>query len=442
MRPELKLVLGAAAVAALVLVVPEALGPGPSADFAVGERLKSGALWVPLGLVFAGGLLTALTPCVYPLIPITVSIFGARQAPSRGRAVALTLAYNLGIAVMFTSLGIGAALTGKAFGRVLGNPYVVAGLAALLLVLAASMFGAFDFQLPSSIQSRLGGVGRAGFAGAFLMGLAAGVVAAPCTGPVLSGVLLHVAASQDVPVGALLLFTYALGLGLPFFLIGAFSLSLPKSGAWMETVKSVFGIALATLAVLYLRDGFPALRQALSLKAVAYGALIAAALAFAGVLAGAVHRSFHAWPAEGLLKALGVLLVVLGITLRPDAPLASPAGARLEWLADEARAVAQAGSQKRPLLIDFSAEWCGACKELDKYVFSDDRFEKEARRFVLARVDATKASPEVDAIHARYSVGGLPTVVLIDSSGKVREELTVKGYLPPQEFVALLKKVR
>ncbi len=441
MKSQLKLVGAGLAAAALVLLLPEVLGPGPRADFAVGERLKGGALLAPLALIFLGGLLTALTPCVYPLIPITVSIFGARQSQSRGRAIALTLAYNVGIAVMFTSLGIGAALTGKAFGRLLGDPIVVSGLALLFLAFAASMFGAFDFQLPSSLQQKLGGLGKAGYAGAFLMGLVAGLVAAPCTGPVLSGVLLHVAATQDVGVGALLLFTYALGLGLPFFLIGALSLRLPKSGAWMEAVKSVFGIALTALALSYLRDAFPSVRQALSLRAVAYGALVAAALAFAGVVAGAVHRSFHARPAEGLLKGLGVALVVLGIALRPEAPLASPAPSNLVWLADEAQARTQATVSKRPVLIDFSAEWCAACKELEKYVFHDDRFEREAQRFVLVRVDGTRDSPELQRLYAQYRVAGLPTVVLIDAAGKVRDDLTVTGFLRPQELVSLLQRV-
>ena len=183
-RKIIVLFLAAIVVAALVALVPELVGHGPRVDLGVGEKLKTGAILLPLGLVFAGGLLTALTPCVYPLIPITVAVFGASQTRSRGRAIGLTTVYVLGIAVMFTCLGIAAAMTGRAFGTVLGNPYVVLGLAALFALFAASMFGAFDFQLPVALQTRLASVGKAGFAGAFLMGLVAGVVAAPCTGPV------------------------------------------------------------------------------------------------------------------------------------------------------------------------------------------------------------------------------------------------------------------
>jgi thiol:disulfide interchange protein DsbD len=440
---HLKLLFGALVVGVLVAVVPELIGPGPRADFGVGAKLATGALLVPLGLIFLGGLLTALTPCVYPLIPITISVFGAKQAESRGRAIALTSVYILGIAVMFTSLGVAAAKTGQAFGTVLSNPWVVTGLAVAFTVFAASMFGAFDFQLPTSVHTKLSSVGKAGFAGAFLMGLAAGIVAAPCTGPVLSGVLVHVAASQNVPLGAALLFTYALGLGVPFFLIGALSVSLPKSGAWMEAVKSVFGIALLALAAIYLRDAFPALRTLLSLRTVAYGALLAAGLASLGVLMGAVSRSFHQWPLDGVLKGAGVLLAVAGITLRAGAPLASPSLVpSADWLKSEAAAVAQAEAFRKPVLIDFFAEWCSACKELDRYVYTDPLFLEEARRFVLVKVDGTDETPEIEALYKKYKVDGLPTVILIDSGGKVHHELTIKGWLPPREFTHEMMKVK
>jgi len=439
----LKLVLGALVVGALVALLPEMLGPGPRADFGVGQKLQGGAIFLPLGLIFVGGLLTALTPCVYPLIPITIAVFGARQSQSRARSVALTLVYILGIALMFTSLGIAAAMTGRAFGTVLGNPWVVSGLAVLFLVFAASMFGAFDFQLPAALQQKLAGVGKAGFAGAFLMGLAAGVVAAPCTGPVLSGVLVHVAATQNVPLGAALLFTYSLGLGVPFFLIGALSLSLPKSGAWMEAVKSIFGIALVALAVIYLRDAFPTIRAALNLKTVAYGAVIAAGLVTAGVLLGAVTRSFHSWPLDGGLKTLGVLLAVAGLAIRSGAPLAQasplPSG---DWLNSEEAGLAQAQAFKKPVLIDFFAEWCSACKELDHYVYTDETFLREAQRFVLVKVDGTEETAAIEALYKKYKVDGLPTVILIDSEGKVHHPLTIKGYLKPAEFVDIMRQVR
>ena len=343
---------------------------------------------------------------------------------------------------MFTSLGILAAMTGKAFGTHLSNPWVVCGLAVLFSCFAAWMFGAFDLNLPTWLQDQLTKTSKAGFAGAFLMGLVAGVVAAPCTGPVLSGVLVHVAATQNVPLGAALLFTYSLGLGVPFFAIGALSMSLPKGGAWMESVKSVFGIALLALALVYLRDAFPGLRAVVSLKTLAYGAFIAAALVGVGVLVGAVHRTFHSWPTEGLLKGVGVLVAVAGLTLRAGAPLAKPAKDGGDWLRSEESGLAQAQAFKKPMLIDFFAEWCAACKELDRYVYQDPVFLEEAKRFVLVKVDGTDETPAIEALYKKYKVDGLPTVILIDAQGVVHQEITIKGYYKPAEFADIMKKVR
>ncbi len=436
-----KLLVASLVVAAIVLILPELLGTGPAVGgLGIGEKLEGGALLIPLALIFVGGLLTALTPCVYPLIPITVSIFGARKSSTRGQAVALSLTFVLGIAVMFTSLGIGAALTGKAFGSALGNPWVVCTLAIVFAAFAFSMFGGWDFQLPASLQAKLGSVGKAGYGGAFAMGLVSGIVAAPCTGPVLSGVLVHIATTQNVVLGGLMLFVYALGLGVPFFLIGAFSLSLPKSGVWMDYVKSIFGVALLTVALMYLRDAFPAFKALLSFENVAYGAIVASALVLVGMMLGAINRSFHIWPADGVLKALGVALVVLGITLRPHAPIAQPV-AHATWHSDEASALAQA--QGKPAIIDFSAEWCAACKELEHKTFPTAPFLDEVRKhgWSLARIDCTQETPENTALQAKYKVVGLPTVIFIDASGKVREDLTLTGFLPPEEFAELMRKV-
>src|SRR6266851_6129233 len=179
-------------------------------------------------VLFLAGVLTSLTPCVYPLIPITVSVFGARQAEHRARSVALSATYVGGIAVTYSALGVFAALSGKAFGSALSSPSVVGVLAVFLVALAASMFGAFDLNLPPSVHQKLGMVRGAGFAHALGMGLVAGVVAAPCTGPVLAGVLTYVATRRSAVLGFWMLFSYALGMGLLFFVLGATSLKLPR----------------------------------------------------------------------------------------------------------------------------------------------------------------------------------------------------------------------
>ena len=238
MRLAVRLALAAIAFG-LVALLPDLGGgglAGPSGDLGLGAMLGQGSL-LALGAAFAGGVLTSLTPCVYPLIPITVSIFGARKAGSRTQKVGLSALYVLGIAVMYSALGLAAALSGKAFGVAMQSPLVKAFVGLVLANLALSMFGLFELRLPSSWQVRLNQVGGAGCAGSFAMGLVSGIVAAPCTGPVLAAALAFVAAKGSVAFGLAVMFAYALGMGLLFFLIGAFSLSLPRSGPWMETVK-------------------------------------------------------------------------------------------------------------------------------------------------------------------------------------------------------------
>src|SRR5574341_736013 len=323
-----------------VLFLPDLLGSGPtgtSGDLGIGGLLAAGSS-LAIAAAFAGGFLTSLTPCVYPLIPITVSLFGARRAGSRGQAMLLSGLYVL---------GVGAALTGKAFGSVMSNPWVIGVVAIVLVAMAASMFGAFDLALPAGLQARLSSVGGAGHLGSFGMGLVAGVIAAPCTGPVLAAALAVIAQKGSVPYGLAVMFPYALGMGLPFFLIGAFSLSLPKSGPWMETVKSIFGVALLAAALVFARDAFPAMKPIFS--AARWAAVAAAGAAAAGVLVGALHRSFHSAGADRLLKGLGVALLVGGITYAAGAAEARVRStSALAWLHDEAEAVALARAEKRP----------------------------------------------------------------------------------------------
>src|SRR2546428_1467465 len=264
---------------------------GPAAGGAGGLGLSAGVSVGTFAALFFGGILTSLTPCVYPLIPITVSIFGARQAEHRGRSVALSATYVAGIAAMFSALGLFAALSGKAFGTFLSSPAVIAVLATFMVALAASMFGAFEIALPSGLQQRLSSVRAAGFAGAFGMGLVAGIIAAPCTGPVLAGVLTYVATQRNAVLGFWMLFTYAMGMGVLFFVLGATSLRLPRSGVWMETVKSILGVALVAGTFALVLPHLPK-PQDLPIGPLAVG-IVAAALGFAAVMGGAFNLSFH-----------------------------------------------------------------------------------------------------------------------------------------------------
>lgn len=448
---------GLAAAAALGLaVIPAALPTGPSANLDAAGALGAGRLGAGALLVFLGGLLTALTPCVYPLIPITVGVFGARPGVGRGKAVLLTASYVVGMGMVFATLGVVAARTGAAFGQLLGHPAVAIGLAVFLLVLGASMFGAFELTLPEGLALRLNSVGGAGVAGAFLMGSVAGFLAAPCTGPVLTGLLTYVATTRNTALGAGLLFTYALGIGVPFFLIGVFAVRLPKSGAWMDWVKSALGILLVALAATYVRDAFPALRSAAASAARAWGPTggvwLAAGLAATGVLLGAIHRRFGGGTRDAMLKGAGVALVAGAVLLRLSALNVGVESTGLVWnlrYAGEGTgpepvdaALARARAEHKPVMIDFFAEWCAACKELDRATYVAPAVMVEAERFVRIKVDGTNALDPVDALYQRFGVNGLPTVAFVSSEGKVLEDPRVTGFLGPEKFTEALRQVR
>ena len=456
---------------ALVALLPELIPTGPSSGLDASQLLASGQLLLAAAVIFVGGLLTALTPCVYPLIPITVSVFGATRAQSRGRAVLLTSAYVLGMGAVFAILGVIAARTGALFGSVLADPRFVVGLAVFLLVLASSMFGAFEIALPQGLTQRLSAVGGAGVPGALLMGSVAGFLAAPCTGPVLTGLLAFVAKSQSSLLGGVLLFIYALGVGVPFFALGVFTVRLPKGGQWMEWVKSVLGIALVALAASYLKDALPPVRDALNDLAAELGkvpgAVFATALAGIGLVAGAIHLSFKEGARQFVLKSVGVVLVVGAVLLRTTAvgaPATGEAWVRLGWadppidrsltwhlnfsganprgLPGFEEALAQARAERRPVMIDFFAEWCAACKELDHKTYVAPLVVDEASRFVNIKVDGTNEEEVIDALYERFGVLGLPTVAFVGSDGKILEAPRVTGFLGPDRFVAEMKKVR
>jgi thiol:disulfide interchange protein len=226
------------------------------------RTLEEEGLLAALLLVFLAGVLASLTPCVYPLIPITVGIFGAKQADTRLHGFGLSLVYAFGIAVTYSVLGVAAASLGTVFGGAMQNPWVLGAISLLFLVLGLSSLGVFEIRLPGSLQTKLSQTGGAGWAGAFVMGLVAGIIAAPCVGPIVAGILLYVAQQQDPVLGFGLLFTFAIGMGQLFLALGTFSSllnRLPQSGSWMEGVKLVFGVVFIAMALYYLQFLAPAI---------------------------------------------------------------------------------------------------------------------------------------------------------------------------------------
>jgi thiol:disulfide interchange protein DsbD len=403
-----------------------------------------------VGISFAGGVMTSLTPCVYPVILITVAVFGARQAGSRLQAFLLSLTFASAIILMYTSLGIVSALTGTLFGKLYTNRWFIVSVAGLFVLMGLSLFGLFTIQLPQSLRNRFASAGKAGFAGAFVIGLVSGLLAAPCTGPVLIGILTFVSTTRSVGFGALLLLAYSLGLTLIFIIVGTFVMSLPKSGKWLDAVKDILGVCMMVLAIYFLRVVLPLDR----LGAAAAGSLLPVGLAAAAaglLLVILSHTLVHGkLVGDGVgtpgrrasFQVIRILAIVFFVSGASAAVLSRSAPASsLEWIMDdEAAAMAAAGQEKKPLVVDFTASWCESCLKIERETFSDGQVAMEMERFVLLRMDLSDMTDEDDAVQKKFKIGGLPTVLVIGSDG--REASRITEFMDAKAFLEVLRAVR
>jgi thiol:disulfide interchange protein DsbD len=423
---------GVLLIAVAIVLVPHLAFAAPSKFDCVRAQ---GWLWAYL-VAFGVGFQTSLTPCVYPMIPITLGIFGARGNVKRSRAVALAAAYVGGMGLMYATLGVVFALIGRQFGTQLSSPYFVVPIVILFAALAASMFGAFEISLPSSVQAKLNSVGGQGFKGAFAMGIVGGLIAAPCTGPFLLGLLAYVATTHDVLRGGSMLFTYALGMGLLFFALAMFAVSLPKSGRWMEWVKSAAGIFMLLAALYYLSPLVPQLRV-LQQPEVAYlvGALAIVSIGFS---LGAIHLSFHGGASEKLRKGGGVTCVVIGLFAAWSWYLAPKQ--ELPWLHDEAAAFAKARAEHKGVMIDFGATWCNPCHELEHTFADRDVYTAITDNFVPLKFDVSDDSAINDARKAKYDAGNLPAVRYVTADGKPLAR--IDHAVGPGEMMAILDGIK
>lgn len=410
------------------------------------QRALEKGSWLAFLMVFLGGVLASLTPCVFPMIPITISYIGMSAKGNPVKGFVMSLWYVLGIALVYSSLGLMAAAGGAAFGQATQTPIFMGAVAVIIFAMALSMAGLYDIQLPSGLTSRIGG-GRTGFLGPLLMGMAMGLIAAPCVGPVIVVLLTWVATTGSLFLGFWLLFTFAMGLGMLFIVLGTFGGMLPPGG-WMVTVKHVFAIVLYALALWFLRAWLPdwvaplVFGLAVMLSVSAWGA-------FNPLPPDAGPRAGLSKGVMRFLWILGMALALLG-GLRGFAPGLLPAGGPAatqetevhhepDWIMDEDAGFAAAAETGRPLMMDFWAEWCAACIELDHKTYNQEEILRLAQSFVAVKMDMTKRSPENDAITRRHQVVGMPTVIFFDSQGNELERFS--GFLNAADLSEVMARV-
>ena len=406
----------------------------------IADSIEKYGLFVTLLGIFWAGVLLNLTPCVYPIIPITIGFFANQGAAQGGksnlkRTFAMSSIYVFGMAITYSVLGVIASLTGGLFGAALQSPLVLIGLAVLMLALSLSMFGVYEFKLPDSLNrlANSGDQSKSSFFSALVMGLTMGIVAAPCIGPFVVALLVYVSQKGDPLFGFLLFFVLALGLGFPFIFLGAFSGSLkalPRSGMWMVTVRKVFGLVLIGMALYFLN---PLMGDWAKYVFITFFAISAVYLLF--FEAEKAKPVQFAW----VLRAIGVGAAALAVFFA----LPKRVESSIVWQPYSEQAVAEAQKQGKGVIIDSYATWCIPCKELDELTFTDTNVKQEAEKFITLKLDLTSNDPNTEAGRARnrFKIIGVPTIVFLDAKGNEVPNLRLEGFEKPDKFLTRMKGI-
>ena len=394
-------------------------------------RLLEGNLALVLGGFFVLGLLLAFTPCMLPMIPILSGIIaGEGHRLSKSRALGLSLIYVFSMALTYALAGIGAAYAGSLIATYLQNVWVLGAFALVFVVLALSMFGVYELRLPGFLhqrlhagQERLRG-GR--IASVAAMGVFSAVIVSPCVSAPLAGTLLQISRTGDVVLGGTVLFALATGMGLPLIAVGVSEGALlPRAGAWMVSVRKFFGVLLLAVAIWLIAPVLPAMVERL-----AWAALIVAAALLLGVL----QTRSRLW------KGVGIAAILAGIGLAATAFIGAESASRTAFtrVASVAELEQRLATPGRPAMLDFYADWCVSCKEMEKLTFSDPRVRAELDRMLLLQADVTAANPADRALLKRFSLFGPPGIIFFDAQGREIPGLRVVGYQPAERFLKTL----
>ncbi|MGD2166768.1 MAG: protein-disulfide reductase DsbD [Gammaproteobacteria bacterium] len=422
---------------------------------ALANLIRTGSILVVLGSFFALGLGLSFTPCVLPMIPIISSIVTASKNVTPVKGFSLSLAYVLGMAVTYTVAGALAALSGSQIQAMFQHPVVISVFAAIFVVLALGMFGMFELQMPAAIQTRISALAnqqRGGtYAGVAAMGALSALIVTACVAPPLIATLSVIGQSGDVARGSSALFAMSLGMGVPLLIVGASGGTLlPKAGAWMNTIKAAFGVMMVGVAIYMLDRILPG-----GITLALWGALVF----FSGVFLGAFDTlPENPAPARRLSKGIGVLVCLYGALmligaviggnnpLRPvpqslfsgggnlAAPVAELEFREIETVAALETVLAEARGAGRPVMIDFTADWCVSCREMEEYTFPDSTVIAALEPFVLLRADVTANNDDDKALLEYFRSYGPPTIAFFDSSGTEQDPFRLVGYVPAERF--------
>lgn len=393
-----------------------------------------GSAWIQGGGVlaylaaFGIGLLLNLTPCVYPLIAVTVAFFGGQGVESRARVIGLASIYVLGIAIMFSTLGTISAMSGAAFGMALQRPVVLVVIAAMLVALAASNFGLYQLQVPAAVN-RWAGRSAKGAGGALFMGLTMGLVAAPCVGPVLAGLLLIVGARQDVLFGSTIFLVLSLGLGAPYVVLAALASAartLPRSGGWLSWVERLLGFVLVGLALFYIGPLLPP-----GVRSTMWLALLLTAALYLGFVDRTGNDSVSF---VRLKRGVALATVCAALWTAGSAERTTP----IRWQPFTPAALAAARSAAIPSVVDFTADWCIPCREMDVTTFHNPAVVGEAQNFAMLRADISVVDEETDALMRAHQVLGVPTYLFFTPDGIEAERLV--GFVSWEEFLRAMRQ--
>lgn len=440
------------------------LQPAPSknsisgSDSQAADLLKSGKWWLIILGFFTAGLLLAFTPCVFPMIPILSSIIIGKNAHvSRLHAFNLSLAYTMGMCLTYTLAGIAAGLSGQMLSTALQTPWALSFGAFVFAVLALSMFGFYELKLPSGLENGLMSLSRrikgGKFFSDFLMGALSALIISPCVAAPLAGALLYISKSHDVVLGGVALFSLSLGMGTPLLLIGASAGTLlPKVGSWMNAVRNLFGVLMLGMALWLITPIIP-----VSLQLALWAALLIVPAIFMHALD---PLPVDAKPALRFWKGIALMLLITGLALLIGAlsgaksPLQPLSGLKSASSASEQHRslnfqtihslaeleAALQNAQGKPVMLDFYADWCVACKELEQFTFSDARVQNALKDTVLLQADVTANNMDDKALLQRFNLFGPPGIIFFDAQSREETSLKVVGYKNAEDFLQTLNQ--